>query len=247
MEVHHHSSAEGKRLKHYLFEFLMLFLAVFCGFLAENLREHKIEKNREKQFMESMVEDLKADTASIIMLNQLRDSRHKMFDSLTHALIEKNYAVNWSAVYYWGRSISRRRFFFSSDGTLQQLKNSGGLRLISNKLIADKIIAYDVLNRSIQHQQDLEEIQLDEYRVLAGKIFDAGIIQQMTNFQDSSLFERPEGNPQLKDNSPGLLNEIANKLNYWAVSSAFLRQMLVQLKEKAETLIGLIQKQYHLQ
>jgi hypothetical protein len=27
----------------------MLFLAVFCGFLAEYQLEHKIEKNREKQ------------------------------------------------------------------------------------------------------------------------------------------------------------------------------------------------------
>jgi len=38
MEAHPHTYTERKRLKHYLFEFLMLFLAVFCGFLAENFR-----------------------------------------------------------------------------------------------------------------------------------------------------------------------------------------------------------------
>ena len=46
MEVHHHAHlASGethtsrKKWTHYLWEFLMLFLAVFCGFLAENQRE----------------------------------------------------------------------------------------------------------------------------------------------------------------------------------------------------------------
>jgi hypothetical protein len=37
---------------------------------------------------------------------------------------------------------------------MQQLKNSGGLRLISNQTISDKIIAYDVLYRNIMLQQN---------------------------------------------------------------------------------------------
>ena len=38
---------------HYLREFLMLFLAVFCGILAEYQLEHTIEKDREKQYIRS--------------------------------------------------------------------------------------------------------------------------------------------------------------------------------------------------
>lgn len=52
MEVHHHPIAIGshtarKKWTHYFWEFLMLFLAVFCGFLAEYQLKHKIEKDRE--------------------------------------------------------------------------------------------------------------------------------------------------------------------------------------------------------
>ena len=65
MEVHAHTHTERKKWTHYFWEFLMLFLAVFCGFLAEYQLEHKIEKNREKQFMVSMIEDLKAGTSAI--------------------------------------------------------------------------------------------------------------------------------------------------------------------------------------
>ena len=47
MEVHAHSHTAGKKWTHYFWDFLMLFLAVFCGFLAENIREHSVEKHRE--------------------------------------------------------------------------------------------------------------------------------------------------------------------------------------------------------
>ena len=53
MEVHHHTHASHgkKKLSHYFWEFLMLFLAVFCGFLAEYQLMHKNERDREGQFI----------------------------------------------------------------------------------------------------------------------------------------------------------------------------------------------------
>ena len=65
MEVHHHSHTSRKKWTHYFWEFFMLFLAVTAGFLVENQREHYIEHKREKQFISTMVEDLKSDTAQL--------------------------------------------------------------------------------------------------------------------------------------------------------------------------------------
>jgi len=65
MEVHHHAHTARRKWAHYFWEFLMLFLAVFCGFLAEYQLEHLIEKDREKQYMKSIVEDLQNDTTAI--------------------------------------------------------------------------------------------------------------------------------------------------------------------------------------
>jgi len=42
MEVHQHAHTPRKKWTHYFWEFLMLFLAVFCGFLAEYKLEHTI-------------------------------------------------------------------------------------------------------------------------------------------------------------------------------------------------------------
>jgi hypothetical protein len=42
MEVHHHPDLHHKKknFKEYFLEFLMIFLAVTPGFVAENIREH---------------------------------------------------------------------------------------------------------------------------------------------------------------------------------------------------------------
>ena len=67
MEVHHHAhSSHGKKnWKSYFWEFIMLFLAVFCGFLAEYQLEHLIEKEREKQLAKSFYQELKGDSVAI--------------------------------------------------------------------------------------------------------------------------------------------------------------------------------------
>jgi hypothetical protein len=70
MEVHHHSyastsSAHRKGWTHYFWEFIMLFLAVFCGFLAENEREHFVERKRAKEYARSLIYDLAADTSQL--------------------------------------------------------------------------------------------------------------------------------------------------------------------------------------
>ncbi|HEV8269960.1 MAG TPA: hypothetical protein VGQ04_01570, partial [Chitinophagaceae bacterium] len=72
MEVHHHSHTSDpdmhrgrKKWHHYFWEFLMLFLAVTLGFFVENQREHYIEGKRENEYIRSMIEDLRLDTAGL--------------------------------------------------------------------------------------------------------------------------------------------------------------------------------------
>jgi hypothetical protein len=123
MEVHAHTHTPRKKWTHYFWEFLMLFLAVFCGFLAEYQLEHKIEKQREKKFIQLLVQDLQSDIDSIASIKVHRNERHRQADSLLASLNSGDYKTNGAKIYYWGRNISRRRFFYSADGTLQQLKN----------------------------------------------------------------------------------------------------------------------------
>ena len=80
MEVHAHTHTARKKWTHYFWEFLMLFLAVFCGFLAEYQLEHKIEKERGRQYVISFYEDLVTDTSRF---NSIITSYRKQVTALT--------------------------------------------------------------------------------------------------------------------------------------------------------------------
>jgi len=73
METHAHAlhKAPGEGWKHYLFEFLMLFLAVTLGFIVENLREHFVEHDRANQFLQSMLVDVRTNKRNLDSLMQL--------------------------------------------------------------------------------------------------------------------------------------------------------------------------------
>src|SRR5690349_21775228 len=103
MDVHHHTHHGKKKWTEYIWEFLMLFLAVFCGFLAEYQLEHKIEKDREKQFMISLVEDLKADTAMLAGNIKARQERVQMIDTFFTLLYSSE--QRRGEVYYLARRI----------------------------------------------------------------------------------------------------------------------------------------------
>src|SRR6185503_10187300 len=63
MEVHHHGHVhEKKKWKEYVFQFGMLFLAVFLGFLVENFREKSVERHIEREYIESLVKDMVTDS-----------------------------------------------------------------------------------------------------------------------------------------------------------------------------------------
>src|SRR3954463_11316349 len=89
MEVHHHPHTERKKFTHYLWDFLMLFLAVFCGFLAENFREHQVEHRREKKNMQSLISDLENDTLNLCHGFPIKDKRLSAIDTV-YLFFEKN-------------------------------------------------------------------------------------------------------------------------------------------------------------
>ncbi|HET9434223.1 MAG TPA: hypothetical protein VFO37_10735, partial [Chitinophagaceae bacterium] len=126
MEVHSHShipTSRQKKWSHYFWEFLMLFLAVFCGFLAENQREHYIEKQRAKEFAKSMVEDLSADTLNLNYTIRLYDSLSRNIDTFRQLLKKKiiNKIPGGQIYYYGDAALSGYRMPFNT-ATIEQLK-----------------------------------------------------------------------------------------------------------------------------
>src|SRR6185436_16447095 len=142
MEVHAHSHTKRKKFTHYLWEFLMLFLAVFCGFLAENFREHRVEHNRERQYMQSIYSDLKKDTASFNNFADYLKLNYKRLDSIKNVINSRQYVSNPKNFYSLALLSRSIRYFESHNSGYEQLKSSGNLRLIRTKELADSLVDY---------------------------------------------------------------------------------------------------------
>jgi hypothetical protein len=247
MEQHQvHSHAKEKHFKHYLFEFIMLFLAVFLGFVAENIREGVIEGHKEKEYIISMINDLKTDTSklgkNVLEFKQI---------SLEQDSLKNTYRLllaGFNQTFYRNlNSLTSYPDFIYTDGTIQQLKNSGGLRLIKNSKVVDSIMAYDAqVKKALINEAILGVLanKMDEYRtemfnqqgydeaIASGKI---GI--DMQNEKMVFLLSRDET----------ILTKYYNKMRSYRWLSKILRENMDELKGAATRLIAFLQKEYHLE
>jgi hypothetical protein len=143
MEVHHHSHSARKKWTHYFWEFLMLFLAVFCGFLAEYQLEHQIEKDREKQYMISLLEDLHIDTTTLQDQYQLGEQQKMIVDTLLETINDHPITPDIiKRIYLLSANSTRVVNVGFENRTSSQLKNSGGMRLIRKKKVSDSLLSY---------------------------------------------------------------------------------------------------------
>lgn len=248
MEVHHHahpaSGGTRKKWTHYFWEFLMLFLAVFCGFFAEYQLEHLIENQREKKYIHSMINDLSIDTTKLHAITESRNRREVMLDSLMILMRLSDKSVHGMDIYYYNSFASRMDFGFNSDdGTLQQLKNAGNLRLIQKQTVRDSIMAYDVLVRARTKADDEETSAMENYRVVAQDIFDGAELEKTRDSVNNVHYL--DYNPKLRENKDAefkLIYRIHMLKNFNRIGRRDSRMLL----KKAVSLIEQLKKEYRL-
>jgi hypothetical protein len=253
MEVHHHPQLhhEKKPWKEYLLEGLMIFLAVFMGFVAESLREHMTEKNKEREYIKSMISDLKKDTANFRWAIKRNDYCTSGLDSLISLLNSPERDQHGSDLYYLARvSIYRISLFQPSDRVYSEMKSSGNLRLISTAAMADSITTYyhDVEDWKIQNEM-VKELTLNYFNS-AVKVFDGAVFQKMLNNRRSRFPElpRPAGNPALVSTNKADIAEMTGNAHFlYARVSAKVKGSGKSFLAEATSLIKLLKKEYNLE
>ncbi|HVS94005.1 MAG TPA: hypothetical protein VHE59_18345 [Mucilaginibacter sp.] len=243
MEVHHHPEVEKKGFKEYLLEGLMIFLAVMLGFFAESIREHIADKHRENEYMASMVEDLKSDTVIQAKMISYVKVHNAMIDSLIQLLTSPSVKEKGNDIYYFARNISIPTRAFYNDRTIQQLKSSGSLRLISRVKISDDIMAYDQKIREQYFDMADGETIRESYRQLAIKVFDSRVFNTM---QRGDRIIRPVDNPSLFSSDPAILNAYIGSAQYLKKFNENSAKTAGNLLGQAKRLIGEIKDQYPL-
>ena len=190
----------------------MLFLAVFCGFLAEYQLEHILEHKREKQYIETMIQDIKEDT---VKLNTaLTDNIQKSFalDSLLNTIytVPYNDSSLRSMYYFYKKYLGTRGGILFTKRTITQLKYSGGLRLIRDRNASDSIVVYDEYCEIVERQSDaFADHYQAKAREFSSKIFDS---KYLLNYNRNNIDNLLKTNIKvtLLSNDQNLIKEYAN-------------------------------------
>jgi hypothetical protein len=242
MEVHKHPHhvTHKKKWGEYLLEFLMLFLAVFLGFIAENQREHIVEHQREKKFASRLLSDLRQDSLFFetrIQLLEKRQQAHEQFlKIMTNPAGGTDSAVNRGFVRILLLTETSNDF---TTATYNQMKTSGSLRYIDN----------DNLTTSLQHYYDVLLAKTSRDAEEADKFFTDYIISYMTKhfrFQDFKPSDGSSLHIKLLNRSAESDQELINIMGVWAANCDRQLDLLRPAQKQMLELIKLIKKEYHL-
>jgi len=240
MEVHAHSHTARKKWTHYFWEFIMLFLAVFCGFLAENQREHYVEHQREKKFARRLLSDIREDSTFFqVRLHKLqeRQNAHVQFMKIMTGIVKPTDSALMSNFF----PLTKRFNPEFTTATYSQMKASGSLRYIQNDDLTTALQKYYevVLPRANYDVEGVEKI-FTEYSV--PYMIKHFRFQDINTRNDSAFNEKYV----IFDRTPGSDQELINIMGiYDAACNAMLDKQTPAMK-KAVELIDLIKKEYHL-
>jgi len=242
MEVHHHTHSARKKFRHYLFEFFMLFFAVFCGFMAEYFLEHTIEHQREEQFIQSMISDLKDDTARIEKVIHYNQKQLLAQDTLLNLIYTHPSHPDSIANMYrlFSKAALNYEMMVFTDRTMSQLKNSGGMRLIRKQSVSDSIMNYDAGIKGCEIQFRLVEDSWKDANTYAYQLFDLRKIMKRT---DPVLGNIPY---TFVSNNNEIFTNYSNRLLMFSGIIRGYTQNLITQKTAAERLIHFLEKQYGL-
>jgi hypothetical protein len=264
MEVHHHAHDPAaphhkKNWKSYFWEFLMLFLAVFCGFLAENQREHYIEKVRAKEYARSLINDLKNDTLMVNVIIKEMEISRILTDSMISYLYNKPIEqIQNFELYRWGLADDLYRPYSWNRATLEQIKNSGSIRYFKNDSIIHRITAYDAFTDHMDEDFKGDEERSNRVIEKRNQIVDLNYSREnISRFRlktNMDSLRRTEYYNDIIKNGPRLLTSDINDIKKYVNEKITIRQFLnsrgerelPKLKKAAKELIELLKKEYHL-
>lgn len=221
----------------------MLFLAVFCGFLAEYQLEHKIERDREKIYMQNMLEDIKADTAIYTEYSRNNKVLFNAIDTLILLIKSPQRKQHIAKLAFTARMIlPKYKALYTTDRTYEEMKSSGTLRLIRNKQVANSVSHYYYSVIDLKKYNDAAFTWGSDFGKEMGKVFDAKLLLKIIKEKK----EQPAVSSDLLTEDRMALNELATTAQYLYGAFLLAEKIGDERNIAAQTLIELIKKVYHL-
>jgi hypothetical protein len=235
MEVHKHPHhvTHKKKWTEYLLEFFMLFLAVFLGFVAENVRENRVNLEIEKRNIESFINNLKKDSMNLTKVILNCRSTLDDIDSLTQIPGEFSDTAFQKDFFHFVVRLIYRDLFVPDESSFQQMQSSGSLRLIKHANVTDTILKYHTGNQYIKEEGEY----IDTWFKLSGQH-----LSRLADFRNA-IKHKPL---KLIGGDTDIQGYINYKIAQRVATTNYLSLLTYQLLS-IKTFIPFLQKEYHLE
>ncbi|MEO8710906.1 MAG: hypothetical protein ABI405_02225 [Parafilimonas sp.] len=247
MEVHHHPKVEKKNFKEYFLEFLMIFLAVTMGFIAENIREHITDNQRETEYVQSLYNDMEQDSANIQLVELRNNLQIKVFDSLILLIQQPSLDSNEiNRLYFFARFATRTTNFEPTNRTISQLNNSGNFRLIRNVSLADSILDYE---RRLSIFEENHIVSGEEQKLLypfIATIFEANVFQTMVDSLTNFIYP-PAGLHTIDASDKKLIRQFIYYLHQVKSTRVAEKINLQRITQETSTIRNIIKANYKIE
>ena len=231
----------------------MLFLAVFCGFMAENHRDNLSEQSRAKEYAISLIKDLENDTINIIYSTKQLVKIEESFDSISSYIHQGIPGDKVAGSFYYHSQIGTiSPIVVWNDATLIQLTQSGNLRYFRNHELVNKISSYYSRQGYIRHLNNGDRERREKTLAIRCRIlnnhyyryYSKALPLDMVQFPDSLL----KNLIPIQSNDSQLLNEYANSFeNRRGYLNLILTNTFPRAISSAQELILLLKKEYKIE
>ena len=197
-----------------------------------------------------MVEDLEKDIVSLEIESKRVKTQYEKLDSLTEIIYEGELGQFQVTKMY---ELQRRYLYPLTlkliNRTQLQLTNSGGMRLIRNKLVADSIIYYWSITELLYETKHNINVHRDRAKDISFIVFNNKYYKHTEDLSLDFPLDSSRGEPALMTKNPAVLSEFANRVSHMSdLLKLNYKQVRVDRQaSNAKRLIQLIKKEYHME
>ena len=226
----------SKYLIYAIGEIALVVIGILIALSLNNWNQKKSERNSETQYIFSLIEDAKTDLSNFNNAIIVNEERVKILDSLASMCFNYNIKDGKDPELFIQnyKAYTHPSFVTHTDRTLAQLKNTGSMRLITDKSIVDELIEYEGYFEKLTNQQVWYESALNNLIESGMPVFNLKYIPRHGQEFDKDLFYKTA---KLNTTNKQLIIELGNRAMMY---SSITRYYLVLLKEGNTRSIELI-------
>ena len=228
-------------------KFLMIFFAVTMGFIAENIRENIVNREKEKHYIKSIIANLKTDTANISLSIHMQNLLIKKMETVLKIPVEKLDDLSMQDALYQNLVpfYASSWIFVQTNNTVTQLKNAGGFNVFANQKTVDSISAvYYYYDSWIKINSDLYMKSYEKTNDIATQLI--RLPESLYSFDDTMHIPTPSNNKIVIQQNIILFEQLYSNIRFQKGELIVCIETEKEYFQKVERLLKLLQADYDL-